>query len=98
MHRDRRWFMSTLWWWFDNRVLPPPALFPLMYLHVPQGHAKNWCKYCRKYNACGQPVYFVMSGEYKPKKETKKGKEGEMNRMRPHLFAHADRQRRAALW
>lgn len=54
---------------------PPPALIyaqpviiqrpPVMvqqaplYLHVPPGHAKNWSKHCRRYNACGQPVYFV---------------------------------------
>ena len=30
-----------------------------IYLHVPPGHAKDWAKHCRKYNACGQPVYFV---------------------------------------
>ena len=35
-----------------------------IYLHVPPGHAKNWSKHCRKYNACAQPVYFVRSGEY----------------------------------
>ena len=42
-----------------------------LYLHVPPGHAKNWGKHCRKYNACGQPVYFVKSDEYKPKKDKK---------------------------
>ena len=46
-----------------------------LYLHVPPGHAKNWGKHCRKYNACGQPVYFVKSDEYKPKKEKKAKKE-----------------------
>ena len=30
-----------------------------LYLHVPPGHAKKWSKHCSKYNACGQPVYFV---------------------------------------
>ena len=35
-----------------------------IYLHVPPGHAKNWRKHCRKYNACGQPVYFVQSDWY----------------------------------
>ena len=30
-----------------------------LYLHVPPGHAKKWSKHCDKYNACGQPVYFV---------------------------------------
>jgi hypothetical protein len=35
-----------------------------IYLYVPPGHAKNWSKHCRKYNACGQPVYFVQEGWY----------------------------------
>jgi len=35
-----------------------------IYLHVPPGHAKNWGKHCRKYNACGQPVYFVQEDWY----------------------------------
>ena len=35
-----------------------------LYLHVPPGHAKNWRKHCAKYNACGQPVYFVSDNWY----------------------------------
>lgn len=31
-----------------------------IYLYVPPGHQKNWAKYCRAYNACNQPVYFVQ--------------------------------------
>lgn len=31
-----------------------------VYLYVPPGHQKNWAKHCRRYNACGQPVYFVQ--------------------------------------
>jgi hypothetical protein len=52
---------------------PPPLIYtqpviiqrsPVMvqqplYLHVPPGHAKKWSKHCARYNACGQPVYFV---------------------------------------
>jgi hypothetical protein len=48
-----------------------------IYLHVPPAHAKQWSKHCRKYNACGVPVYFVKSEEYdlkKPKKEKKEKK------------------------
>lgn len=36
------------------QVAPPPV-----YLYVPPGHQKNWRKHCHRYNACGQPVYFV---------------------------------------
>jgi hypothetical protein len=35
-----------------------------IYLRVPPGHAKDWRKHCRKYNACGQPVYFVQDRWY----------------------------------
>ena len=35
-----------------------------IYLHVPPGHAKDWHKHCRKYNACAQPVYFVQESWY----------------------------------
>ena len=35
-----------------------------IYLRVPPGHAKNWKKHCHKYNACGQPVYFVRDDWY----------------------------------
>lgn len=54
-------------------VYPKPIViqgFPVgarrepIYLHVPPGHAKNWRKHCRKYDACGQPVYFVQDGWY----------------------------------
>ena len=40
-------------------VVPQP-----LYLHVPPGHAKNWRKHCAKYNACGQPVYFMSDNWY----------------------------------
>lgn len=43
-------------------IIQRPAVYvrqePL-YLHVPPGHAKKWSKHCSRYNACGQPVYFV---------------------------------------
>ena len=35
-----------------------------IYLHVPPGHSKNWGRYCGRYNACGQPVYFVREDWY----------------------------------
>ncbi|MDD2832767.1 MAG: hypothetical protein PHD12_02000 [Methylotenera sp.] len=35
-----------------------------VYLRVPPGHAKNWPKYCGRYHACGQPVYFVQDSWY----------------------------------
>lgn len=35
-----------------------------VYLRVPPGHEKKWAKHCYKYNACGQPVYFVQDNWY----------------------------------
>lgn len=36
-----------------------------IYLHVPPGHARSWKNYCGRYQACGQPVYFVQDGWYR---------------------------------
>lgn len=50
----------------------PSVIVQPVYLHVPPGHAKNWGKHCKHYNACSRPVYFVRSAEYdKPKKPKK---------------------------
>ena len=35
-----------------------------IYLHVPKGHAKNWKKHCKHYDACYRPVYFVQDSWY----------------------------------
>ena len=45
-----------------DRVASPP---PPAYLRVPPGHAKKWAKHCHRYNACGQPVFFVDDEWYK---------------------------------
>jgi hypothetical protein len=52
----------------EPQFAPPPPV----YLHVPPGHARNWRKYCRQYNACNRPVYFVRSAEYEPDYEYRK--------------------------
>lgn len=36
-----------------------------IYLRVPPGYEKDWGKHCRRYNACGQPVYFVQDNWYR---------------------------------
>ncbi|MHB9101497.1 MAG: hypothetical protein ACYC2E_08300 [Sulfuricella sp.] len=41
-----------------------PMNRPPIYLRVPPGHAKHWSKNCRKYNACGERVYFVQDDWY----------------------------------
>jgi hypothetical protein len=37
---------------------------PPIYMRVPPGHAKNWRKHCRTYNACNERVYFVRDDWY----------------------------------
>ena len=43
-------------------IAPPPVMVQRqpIYLYVPPGHQKKWGKHCARYNACGQPVYFVQ--------------------------------------
>ncbi len=48
-------------------IAPPPVVAaPLqpIYMWVPLAHRKNWARYCRQYNACGYPVYFVRHDWY----------------------------------
>lgn len=53
---------------------------PPMYLRVPPGHARNWRKHCREYNACGEQVYFVKEDwynrEYAPRYREQHGEHG----------------------
>lgn len=47
-------------------IAPAPggAVRAPIYLRVPPGHAKHWRKFCGRYNACGEPVYFVQDRWY----------------------------------
>lgn len=54
-------------------IIPRPIIIergvhvdrPPVYLRVPKNHRKNWKKYCRKYNACGEQVIFVRDDWYR---------------------------------
>ena len=39
---------------------------PVMYLHVPEEHRRDWKHNCARYNACGRPVRFVKVDEKNP--------------------------------
>jgi hypothetical protein len=56
-------------------ILPSPvAVYQRpVYLYVPLGHQKNWGKYCGRYNACGQPVYFVQEDWVRERYEERRG-------------------------
>ena len=45
-----------------------------IYLYVPQVHQTSWGRYCGRYSACGQPVYFVQDGWYQ---QNVRGEHGE---------------------
>lgn len=34
-----------------------------IYMRVPPGHSKDWKRYCSRYSACNQPVYFVRDDD-----------------------------------
>lgn len=51
-----------------------------IYLYVPPGHQQNWSKHCSRYNACGQPVYFVQENWVRERYEERRGNEGRGNR------------------
>jgi hypothetical protein len=61
------------------RHAPAGVVYQPMYLHVPPGHEKKWSKHCSKYNACGQPVYFVRdrwyNDVYVPQHQAQSGKD-----------------------
>ena len=43
-------------------IAPPPVYVQRqpIYLYVPPEHQQDWRRYCGRYGACGQPVYFVQ--------------------------------------
>lgn len=47
-------------------IAPPPVSVPRrpIYLYVPDAHQRDWRRYCGRYAACGQPVYFVQENWY----------------------------------
>ena len=59
-----------------------------IYMHVPPGQSRDWARYCRQYNACGQPVYFVRSAEYEPGYRYKHEDKEEYKRKDKHKDKH----------
>ena len=43
-------------------IAPPQIVYERrpIYLYVPAVHQQDWRRYCGRYAACGQPVYFVQ--------------------------------------
>jgi hypothetical protein len=61
-----------------------------IYLSVPPGHSKNWGKHCRRYNACGQQVYFVRTAEYEPGYRDERGHKDKHGKHEKHGRGHGN--------
>lgn len=59
-----------------------------IYLYAPTGHQANWGRYCRRYQACGRPVYFVredwVRAQYGREREERKRGKGPKPKDRDH--------------
>ncbi|MCJ0762383.1 hypothetical protein [Variovorax terrae] len=67
-------------------ITHPPVMVPQqpVYLYVPPGHQKHWAKHCARYNACGQPVYFVKVDERRGKWRGREDEQGHGGHGRGH--------------
>ena len=60
-------------------IAPPPRVVVApqpVYMRVPPGHAKDWRRYCGRYDACARPVYFVQEDWYQRYYVDSPGKQG----------------------
>ena len=46
-------------------VIGRPVYDEPVYLWVPPDHRRDWRHHCRRYGACGAPVYFVQDNWYR---------------------------------
>lgn len=82
-------------------IIPPAVAIQQqpIYLFVPPGHAKRWDRYCSRYNACNQPVYFVQkdwyNNEYLPHYHTQSNYPGGNNDSARHQHDDDDARNRS---
>ena len=78
-------------------VVPQPVAVPPqpIYLYVPPGHQRHWKKHCHRYNACGQPVYFVKEQWVRERyeQEQRRQREGHRGEGRGDRDEHRDYSR-----
>ncbi len=75
-------------------IVAPARYAPVrrpIYLYVPPGHQKNWRKHCHRYEACGQPVYFVQDSWVRERHARHHGH----RHAHPHRQVRHDDRRRA---
>jgi hypothetical protein len=65
---------------------------PVVYLRVPDKHARNWGKHCHRYGACGERVLFVQdswyNNEYVPYYHEKNNKKDHKHKKDKHHKEH----------
>lgn len=64
-----------------------------VYLYVPPGHQKRWSKFCGRYNACGQPVYFVQEDWVRERYDDHRGDDRDHGRNPGKGRGHGERDR-----
>jgi hypothetical protein len=65
-----------------------------IYLYVPVVYQQNWPRYCGRYNACGQPVYFVQEQWVQERYRQEHGsRHGERGARQEHGDREGDRDR-----
>ena len=72
-------------------LIAPPAVVVQrqpIYLYVPPMHQQNWRRYCGRYNACGQPVYFVQENWYNNDYAPRHGGHGQDDQGERHGEGH----------
>jgi hypothetical protein len=71
-------------------VQPAPYGGAPMYVYAPPKHIKHWHKHCRRYGACGTPVYFVQEGWYNRVYAPQYRHHHHDHHRRPHRHRHHD--------
>ena len=64
-----------------------------IYLYVPPQHQQDWRRYCARYSACGQPVYFVREDWVRDRWEHEHGRDHDRGRSEEHERGHRDHDR-----
>lgn len=83
---------------YEQPVIVAPARYaPVrrpIYLYVPPGHQRKWDKHCHRYEACGQPVYFIREDWVRERHAQRRPQRVEHRQARPHPHAQPQRQAR----
>lgn len=79
-------------------IVAPARYAPVrrpIYLYVPPGHQRNWNKHCHRYEACGQPVYFVQDSWVRKHHAQHRSHRVDHRNAQPHRNVRHDDRRHA---